>query len=90
LSCFRRCHAESGQVFQEDFVVSLLFGNFFFEVFSQARVERLLPQTSPAVASVLERAMAGQELSRAPCEPQDAELRMQPPASSRRGSAGRV
>ena len=31
---------------------------------SQARVERLLPQTSPAVASVLERAMAGQELSR--------------------------
>ena len=25
---------------------------------SQARVERLLPQTSPAVASVLERAMA--------------------------------
>ena len=31
---------------------------------SQARVERLLPQTSLAVANVLERAMAGQELSR--------------------------
>ena len=31
---------------------------------SQARVEHLLPQTSPVVASVLERAMAGQELSR--------------------------
>ena len=31
---------------------------------SQARVERLLPQTTPAVAEVLERAMAGQELSR--------------------------
>ena len=31
---------------------------------SQARVAHLLPQTSPAVASVLERAMAGQELSR--------------------------
>ena len=31
---------------------------------SQARVERLLPQASAAVASVLERAMAGQELSR--------------------------
>ena len=29
---------------------------------SQARVARLLPQTSPAVASVLERAMAAQEL----------------------------
>ena len=31
---------------------------------SQARVERLLPQTSPVVASVLECAMAAQELSR--------------------------
>ena len=31
---------------------------------SQARVARLLPQTTPAVARVLERAMAGHELSR--------------------------
>jgi FO synthase len=31
---------------------------------SQARVERLLPQTTPTVAQVLERAMAGQELTR--------------------------